>query len=112
MVRLAAMPDTPLKRWRLKRGWTQGDLARRCEVEINTVARWERAERLPRGEQLDKLIDITRLPTDALVRPVRYLQDHPDFLQDYASPSLTRGRPKTPPKPRGRPRTRPPEESA
>jgi hypothetical protein len=38
---------------------------------------------------------LTRLPTDALVRPKRYLEEHPNFLLRWASPE---------PPPRGRPR--------
>ena len=86
--------DTPLRRWRRQHGYTQAQLAERCGVTANTIARYEEGRRIPRGAQLDRLIELTRLPTDALVRPARYLQDHPKFLQRWASPVPPhRGRP-------------------
>jgi transcriptional regulator with XRE-family HTH domain len=87
--------DTPLRRWRHRRGITQAQLAELCGVTGNTIARYEEGRRIPRGAQLDRLIELTRLPTDALVRPKRYLEEHPNFLLRWASPE---------PPPRGRPR--------
>jgi transcriptional regulator with XRE-family HTH domain len=90
------MPDTPLKRWRRQAGLTQAALAARCGVRVNTIARWERGEHVPWGNYLETLLHLTGLPTDALVRPTRFLAVHPDFLCDYASPALRRGRPPPP----------------
>jgi transcriptional regulator with XRE-family HTH domain len=90
------MPDTPLKRWRRQQDWTKAELARRIAVRVNTIARWERAEQCPRGEYLEKLLDLTGLPTDALVRPLRFLEAHPEFLADYGSLGPRRGRPRPP----------------
>jgi transcriptional regulator with XRE-family HTH domain len=87
------MPDTPLKRWRRQAGLSQAALAAQCGVRGNTIARWERGEHLPRGDYLEILLRVTGLPTDAVVRPTRFLAAHPDFLRDYASPTLRRGRP-------------------
>jgi hypothetical protein len=81
------IPDTPLKRWR-QPGLTQAALAARCGVQVNTIARWERGEHVPRGDELETLLQVTGLPTDALVRPPRFLDAHPAFLGDYASPTL------------------------
>jgi transcriptional regulator with XRE-family HTH domain len=91
------MPDTPLKRWRRQADLTQAALAARCGVRVNTIARWERGEQGPRGDYLETLLQVTSLPTDALVRPTRSLAAHPDFLRDYAFPMLRRGRPPRPP---------------
>jgi transcriptional regulator with XRE-family HTH domain len=90
------MPDTPLKRWRRQAGLTQAALAAQCGVRVNTIARWERGEQLPRGDYLETLLRVTGLPTDAVVRPTRFLVAHADFLRDYASPTLRRGRPPRP----------------
>jgi transcriptional regulator with XRE-family HTH domain len=53
-------------------------------VRLNTFARWECGEHMPRGDYLETLLHLTGLPTDALVRPMRFLAVHPDFLCDYA----------------------------
>ena len=47
-----------LKELRLKRGWTQEDLAKRLNVSKNAVANWEQGVRVPK---LDKLEEIARL---------------------------------------------------
>jgi transcriptional regulator with XRE-family HTH domain len=94
-------PDSPLRRWRRKHGFTQGQLGRACGVTGNTVARWEKAEqdggRTPAGEALVRVIDQTHLPVEALVYPERYLREHPGFLAAWASEAQRRGRPKRPP---------------
>lgn len=79
---VAIMTDHPVKRWRRKYHLTQAQLAERCGVRVNTVARWERGEQIPRGAYLDRLLDLTGLPTDAVVRPARFLDEHPTFLQE------------------------------
>jgi transcriptional regulator with XRE-family HTH domain len=99
-------PDSPLRRWRRKHGFTQGQLGRACGVTGNTVARWEKAQqdggRKPMGVALVRLIDQTHLPAEALVYPEDYLRQHPTFLAAWASGAQRRGRP---------PRSRPSEES-
>jgi transcriptional regulator with XRE-family HTH domain len=95
--------DSPLRRWRRKYGVTQEELARRCGVSKNTVARWEqaasRAGRIPSGPHVRQLIEITGLSADALMFPERYLAEHPEILARWAE---------IPPR-RGRPRQQPPE---
>jgi transcriptional regulator with XRE-family HTH domain len=84
--------DSPLRRWRRSQGLTQAELAQRCGVELNTVARWEQQIRIPRGEQLEKLAEVTGLSLEALLFPARYLRDHSDFLTAYAEQPPQRGR--------------------
>jgi transcriptional regulator with XRE-family HTH domain len=86
--------DSPLRRWRRKHGVTQEQLAQRCEVSVNTVARWEQADRIPSGPHVRKLIEITRLSADALMFPGRYLVEHPECLARWAEIPPRRGRPK------------------
>lgn len=76
-------------------GLTQPELAQRIGVHRNTLARYEQGRLIPRREHLEALIRETDLPTDALVRPQKYLEDHPDFLIAYAE-QPRRGRPPQP----------------
>ena len=91
-------PDSPLRRWRRKRGLTQGQLAKLCGVNLQTVARWEKAEqaggRKPTGEALLCLIRETKIPTEGLLFPERYLREHPGYLEAWASGPRRPGRPK------------------
>jgi transcriptional regulator with XRE-family HTH domain len=86
--------DSPLRRWRRSQGLKQADLAQRCGVTLGTVARWEQQFRVPRGEQLSRLAEVTGLSLEALIFPVEYLQAHPDFLATWAEQPPSRGRPK------------------
>lgn len=89
--------DTPLRRRRLQMRITQEELGKRCGVTVGTIARFERGERIPRGEMLECLIKHTGLETDALVRPSWYLNHHPAFLHEFAAiPKPKRGRPPRP----------------
>jgi hypothetical protein len=72
--------DTPLRRWRTAKCWTQAELAAHCGIKQNTISRYERAEHIPVRDHLEALISVTGLPTDALVRPEHFLEEHPDFL--------------------------------
>ena len=45
----------PVKRERLEKGWTQGDLARRIGVKQSTVAKWERPGAVYRKSTREKL---------------------------------------------------------
>jgi transcriptional regulator with XRE-family HTH domain len=92
--------DSPLRRWRHQHHLSQAALAACCEVRPDTISRYEQGTRTPRGEELERLMDVTGLPADALVLPRRYLRDHPEFLAAWA----------TEPPRRGRPRKRPPGE--
>jgi transcriptional regulator with XRE-family HTH domain len=86
--------DSPLRRWRKSQNITQAELAKRCGVQLTTVARWEQQFRLPRGEQLARLAEVTGLSLEALLFPQRYLTEHPDFLATWAEQPPRRGRPR------------------
>jgi transcriptional regulator with XRE-family HTH domain len=86
--------DSPLRRWRRKYGVTQAQLAQRCGVSINTVARWEQASRIPSGPHVQVLIEVTGLSAEALMFPQRYLRQHPNLLERWAEQPPRRGRPK------------------
>jgi transcriptional regulator with XRE-family HTH domain len=97
-------PDSPLRRWRRKHGLTQGELAKRCGVNLQTVARWEKAEqkgagRKPTGEALLCLMRETKIPAEGLLFPERYLREHPSYLAAWASGPRRRGRPRQEPSP-------------
>jgi transcriptional regulator with XRE-family HTH domain len=76
-----ALDDHPLKRWRERHGLTQAQLAERCGVRQNAISRYERGERVPRGDDLLRLLKTTELPAEALVLPEHFLRQHPDFLR-------------------------------
>jgi transcriptional regulator with XRE-family HTH domain len=86
--------DSPLRRWRRQQRLTQAALAQRLQLKPDTISRYEQGSRIPRGEELERLLDLTQLPADALVLPRRYLRDHPDFLVEWAIDRTTRGRPR------------------
>jgi transcriptional regulator with XRE-family HTH domain len=86
--------DSPLRRWRRKYGVTQEQIAQRCGVSTNSIARWEQANRVPSGPHVRKLIEITGLSADALMFPERYLAEHPEFLARWAEQPPRRGRPR------------------
>jgi transcriptional regulator with XRE-family HTH domain len=93
--------DSPLRRWRRSQGLTQAELADRLEVHMSTVAKYEQRFRIPREEELARLAEVTELSLEAILFPERYLQDHPDFLAQFAEVPPRRGR---------YPRQRPPQE--
>jgi transcriptional regulator with XRE-family HTH domain len=101
VISMRMTPDSPLRRWRRKNGFTQGQLARSCGVAMQTVARWERAEqpggRSPTGDALVRLAELTRIPLEGLIAPERYLREHPNYLAQWATGPQRRGRPKRPP---------------
>jgi transcriptional regulator with XRE-family HTH domain len=90
--------DSPLRRWRLKHGFTQAWIAKRCGVSVYAVTRWENGRRVPMGETLLCLMELTGIPAEGLIRPRRYLEEHSTYLAAWASKPQ-----------RGRPRKRPPE---
>ena len=79
------MSDTrgphPLTRWRNYHGWTQVELAEASGLSQSHIAAIENYQRIPIRESLERLLDVTGLPTDALVRPERFLAAHPNFLR-------------------------------
>jgi transcriptional regulator with XRE-family HTH domain len=73
------LPVHPLVRWRQQYQVTQqelSDLTSLTQQEISLIERWQR---IPRGDSLERLISTTHLPTDALVRPRKFLEANPDF---------------------------------
>jgi transcriptional regulator with XRE-family HTH domain len=83
----AQVPIHPLAQWRKHHGWTQKQLASACGLTQGMVAHIENYRRIPIRESLERLLEVTGLPTDALVRPERFLAEHPDFLQIPSPPN-------------------------
>lgn len=54
-------------RERKRRGWSQGDLARRLGVKRERAGNWERGENAPRLEELARLAEVLQISLDALV---------------------------------------------
>lgn len=54
-------------RERKRRGWSQGDLARRLGVKRERAGNWERGENAPRLEELALLAEVLRVSLDDLV---------------------------------------------
>lgn len=50
--------STPLRQERELRGWSRNYVAERLEVDVMTVGRWERGERLPHPYHRQKLCDL------------------------------------------------------
>jgi transcriptional regulator with XRE-family HTH domain len=73
--------EHPLARWRKFHGWTQTQLAEACGLSHSMITHVENYRRIPLREALERLLDVTGLPTDALVRPERFLAAHPNFLR-------------------------------
>jgi transcriptional regulator with XRE-family HTH domain len=87
--------DHPLTRWRRQHGWTQRQLADACELSQATVAHIENYQRVPVRGSLERLMNVTGLPAEALVLPERFLAEHPDFLGPTSTPErMKRGRPR------------------
>jgi transcriptional regulator with XRE-family HTH domain len=83
---MAGMADHPLTRWRQKHRKTQAELAQLCGIRQGTLARYESGTRIPRGTHLEKLMEVTGLPAEALVLPERFLAQRPDFLRPKRPP--------------------------
>ena len=86
--------DSPLRRWRQEHGFTQAQVATACGVKISAVSRWEQGRRKPFDEALLRLMELTHIPAEALMFPVRCLEQHPTYLGAWASTSPGRGRPR------------------
>ncbi len=54
-------------RERQRRGWRQGDLARRMGIKRERMGNWERGENAPRLEELALLAEVLRVSLDDLV---------------------------------------------
>jgi transcriptional regulator with XRE-family HTH domain len=74
--------DHPLGRWRARHQVSQDELGRRCQLSQKTISAYESGTRVPRGESLTKLRRETGLPLEALIFPVEFLREHPDFLME------------------------------
>jgi transcriptional regulator with XRE-family HTH domain len=72
-------PLHPLTRWRKRQGWTQRDVAAACGLSQSMIAMVEKYERIPLRDALERLLQVTALPTDAFIRPERFLEEHPTY---------------------------------
>lgn len=60
------MQEHPVKRLRAELGLSQGDFARRLDVNAMTVSRWERGETVPQRRHWSKLSEIGLRMEDVL----------------------------------------------
>ena len=60
-----------LREWRLKRGLTQEELARKADVPIISVSHFETGHRFPNAESLRRLADALGVSTDYLLGRVK-----------------------------------------
>lgn len=60
-----------LRAWRLKRGLTQEDLARKADVPTISVSHFETGHRFPNAESLRRLADALGVSTDYLLGRVK-----------------------------------------
>ena len=60
-----------LREWRLKRGLTQEDLARKADVPTISVSHFETGHRFPNAESLRRLADALGVSTDYLLGRAR-----------------------------------------
>ena len=77
--RRAERPDHPLTRWRKANKVTQQALADSIGVTQSMIAHIENYRHVPAHESLERLISVTGLPTDALIRAEHFLAEQPDF---------------------------------
>ena len=79
-------PPHPLRQWRERRGLSQEQLADMTGWTQGMMSHLERYFRIPLGDALGALLAQTGLPTDALIRPQRFLAEYPDFLHKPRRP--------------------------
>lgn len=60
-----------LREWRLKRGLTQEELARKADVPTISVSHFETGHRFPNAESLRRLADALGVSTDYLLGRVK-----------------------------------------
>ena len=96
---LSVNMNHPLGRWRFRFQVSQEELAQRCHLSQQTISAIEAGRRTPSADALKRLHEVTGLPLEALLYPVQYLAEHPNFLVE---PPRERRR--------GRPRKETPEE--
>jgi transcriptional regulator with XRE-family HTH domain len=87
--------DTPLRRWRISKGYTQEEAGDLVGVQHAAWSKYERGQRIPYSV-LQSLHRKTGLSYEALVEPERYLQSHPNLY-----PRGTRALQTTPGYPKG-----------
>ena len=63
-----------LRSLRLKRKFTQQNMANQLSVSLNAYQKYEQGERLPPLETLVKICDILQVPTDYLLGREEYLK--------------------------------------
>lgn len=69
MVKDAMQEIHPIRRYREERGLTQAQLAELIEGATHVdVSRWENAQREPRGRKLRKLVEVTGIPMEEILR--------------------------------------------
>lgn len=74
----------PVTRWRQAHDLSQHEVARACGLSQGFLGMIETYRRTPAHDNLEALIIFTGLPTDALVRPLRFLEAQPNFpYADY-----------------------------
>jgi transcriptional regulator with XRE-family HTH domain len=56
-----------LSRLRKEKGWTQGELADKLQMNANHLSRWETDRILPRKKALEKLADLFQVPIEELL---------------------------------------------
>jgi transcriptional regulator with XRE-family HTH domain len=87
-------PVHPLLQWRTLYKLKQSDVSTASGVSQGMISKIEGYQRIPLGETLEALLAYTGLPTDAFIRPERFLAEHPDFLAQHLAPR----KPGSPPK--------------
>ena len=55
-----------IKEARIKKGWSQGELAAAAGVTVTAISRYELSQRVPRAEVLHAIADALEVPTSAL----------------------------------------------
>jgi transcriptional regulator with XRE-family HTH domain len=84
-------PSHPLRQWRERYGVSQDQLASLAGLTQGMISHIERYFRIPLDNALEALLKQTGLPTDAFIRPERFLEEQPDFLRRYRRPGKGRG---------------------
>jgi len=79
---LSCNMDHPLGRWRHRRQMSQDALGKLCGLSQKAISAYESGTRVPRGESLRRLAEVTGLPLEALMFPDAFLQERPNFLMD------------------------------